>query len=212
MPSGGGRNRDDYEETTRRLLDAAANVFVNQGYDKAVVSDIARRAGVTTGAVFGRWANKSDMMAAAAEHIFEQSLPEQRMAELGISDQPVIDALSAWAVNLLRGDEAQDVLVQAFASARNNDAIRERLSSFLDEQADQLARLVKRGRAETPIDDKYTTVAVALLIQAIGVGTHLLLSADRADRNTPTGQEWAALIEGILNALSAMNTQPPPHQ
>ena len=42
----------DPDGLTEKLLDAAAEVFVEQGYDKGVVSDIARRAGATTGAIY----------------------------------------------------------------------------------------------------------------------------------------------------------------
>lgn len=47
------------DDTTRRLLDAAAQAFVEHGYERAAVSDIARRAGVTTGAVYPRWPRKT---------------------------------------------------------------------------------------------------------------------------------------------------------
>jgi len=199
--------RRDSDETTKRLLDAAAEVFVEHGYDKAVIADIARRAGVTTGAVFGRWANKSELMAAAVDHIFDQILPAERIKQLGIEDVPVIDIFSAWAGNILSGDDTQDVMVQVFASARNNDAVRERLRLFLDEQAHQIARLVDRGRDESGFDPGYSTAAVALLIQAVGVGTHLLLSTGRDDQHPPSAQEWELLVRNLFHSLAT----PPTH-
>ena len=199
--------RRNTDETTTRLLDAAAEVFVEHGYDKAVIADIARRAGVTTGAVFGRWANKSELMAAAVDHIFDQILPDQRIKQLGIDEVPVIDIFSAWAANILSGDDTQDVMVQVFASARNNEAVRQRLRFFLDEQAHQISRLVDRGRSEVDFDPGYSTAAIALLIQAVGVGTHLLLSASRDDQNLPSAEEWEALIRNLFHSLAT-----PPRQ
>ncbi len=198
--------RRDSDETTKRLLDAAAEVFVEHGYDKAVVADIARRAGVTTGAVFGRWANKSEIMAAAVDHIFEQMLPDERLKQLGVDELPIVELLSAWAANILAGDKAQDVMVQVFASARNNDAVNQRLRLFLDEQARQLASIVERGRSEATVEPCYSTASIVLLIQAIGVGTHLLLSAGRDEQHTPSAQEWDTLIRSIHDSL----TTPPP--
>ena len=175
---------------------------MEHGYDKAVIADIARRAGVTTGAVFGRWANKSELMAAAVEHIFDQILPDERIKQLGIDEVPVTDIFAAWAANILSGDDTQDVMVQVFASARNNDAVRERLRWFLDEQAHQIARLVDRGRDESGFDSGYSTAAVALLIQAVGVGTHLLLSTGRDDQNLPSAQEWESLVKSLFHSLT----------
>ena len=199
--------RRDSDETTTRLLDAAAEVFVEHGYDKAVIADIARRAGVTTGAVFGRWANKSELMAAAVDHIFDQILPDHRIKQLGIDEVPVIDIFSAWAANILAGDETQDVMVQVFASARNNDAVRERLRWFLDEQAHQIGRIVDRGRGEVDFDPGYSTAAVALLIQAVGVGTHLLLSVGRDEQHLPTPPDWEALIRSLFHSLATPPAQ-----
>ena len=99
------RRRACRHDTTKRLLDAAAEVFMEHGYDKAVIADIARRAGMTTGAVFSRWANKSELMAAAADHIFDQILPEKRIKQLGIDEVPVTDIFTAWAANILSGDD-----------------------------------------------------------------------------------------------------------
>lgn len=205
--TGDDTRRRDSDETTTRLLDAAAEVFVERGYDRSVIADIARRAGVTTGAVFSRWANKSELMAAAADHIFDQILPDQRIKKLGIDEWPVIDIFSAWAANILSGDDTQDVMVQVFASARNNDAVQERLRWFLDEQAHQIGRIVDRGRGEAGFDPGYSTAAVALLIQAVGVGTHLLLSASRDDQHLPTDSDWEALIRSLFHSLATPPTQ-----
>lgn len=196
------------DETTRRLLDAAAEVFIEDGYDKAVVANVARRAGMTVGAIYARWPRKSDVMSAAAHHIFEQILPDQMMRKFGIEEWPVADILSAWALSLLGDYKTQDVLVQAFASAHNNEAVQERLQWFLDEQADQLDRLIDRGKVELPDHPGYSTVALALLIQAIGIGTHLLLSAGRDERHIPSEHEWTAMIDRVIEALSTP-TQPP---
>ncbi len=42
-------------------------------------------------------------------------------------------------------------MVQAFSSARNNDAVHQRLTWFLDEQVRQLAHLVERHQSEGKI-------------------------------------------------------------
>ena len=195
-------SRRDVDETTRRLVEAAAAEFVEHGYDKAVVSDIARRAGVTTGAVYARWPHKSDVMVAALDRIFEEILPEKRIKEFGLDALPVSVLLVAWGVNLLSSDATQDVLVHVFGSARNNVAVKERLQRFLGEQADELDRLVERGKAEGLWDPELSTTALTLVIQAIGIGTHLLLSAERDDRHLPSEHDWAELLARLIGGLN----------
>ncbi len=106
MPENNRRRRDS-DETTTRLLDAAAEVFVEHSYDKAVVADIARRAGMTTGAVLSRWANKTQLMAATVDHLFQKILPDERVKQLGIEELPLVELLSAWYVNILIGDKTR---------------------------------------------------------------------------------------------------------
>ncbi|MDE0615900.1 MAG: TetR/AcrR family transcriptional regulator [bacterium] len=192
----------DPDGLTEKLLDAAAEVFVEQGYDKGVVSDIARRAGATTGAIYARWPDKNEMMVAALDHLLEQITPEQRMKDLGVSGMSGTDILMAWGANVLESDETQDVLVQVFGSARNNAAVQQRLQVFLNDQADQLSDLVERAKDEGLCDKEMSTPAVVLLIQAAGTGTHLLRSAGRADRHMPTVEEWVQLIAQLLSAAS----------
>ena len=176
--------------------------FVEHGYDKAVVSSIARRAGVTTGAIYARWPHKSDVMVAALDHIFEQLLPDHRVKDLGIAELPAADIAAIWGANLLRSDATQDVLVQVFGSARNNEAVQARLQRFLNDQADQLTQLVERGKDEGFCDPELSTVAVTLLCQAIGIGPHLLLSAEREDRHIPPEHEWTALLLKLIGTAN----------
>ncbi len=192
----------DPDGLTERLLDAAAEVFVEQGYDKGVVTDIARRAGATTGAIYARWPDKNEMMVAALNHLFEQITPEQRMKNLGVSGMSATEILTTWGANLLKSDDAHDVLIQVFGSARNNTAVQQSLQEFLNEQADQLSDLVEKSKDEGLWDRDISTSALALIIQAVGIGTHLVMSAERAKHHIPPEEELVELLARLLSAAS----------
>ena len=53
--------KSDKEEREQRILDAAADLFVHYGYDKTTVSDIAREAGVSKGAIYLHFKSKDDL-------------------------------------------------------------------------------------------------------------------------------------------------------
>ena len=201
------RRRGDSDETARRVIEAAAAEFVERGYDGAVISDIARRAGVTPGAIYPRWPHKSDLMASAVEHLLEQLLPERRLQNMGLAELTVPEIFELWAASLLTSDSVRDVLNQVFGSARNNAAIQQLLQRFLDEQADQLRVLVERAADEGSLDAEYDTASVTLMIHAIGIGTHLVLSAGLADRHIPSGQDWVAWMTHVI-ASAAPQTPP----
>lgn len=47
------------ESTQRRILDAGKTEFLNKGYENASMRNIAQRAGVTTGAIYGYYPDKA---------------------------------------------------------------------------------------------------------------------------------------------------------
>ena len=207
--SGEPRRRGDSEQTARRVVEAAAAEFIERGYDAAVISNIARRAGVTPGAIYPRWPHKSDLMAAAVEHLLEQLLPERRLQELGLAELSPPEILQVWGAHLLTSDSVRDVLNQVFGSARSNAEIQQLLQRFLDEQADQLRGLVERAREEGSFDLEYDTASMTLMIHAVGIGTHLVLSAGLADRHIPSEQDWVAWL---MHVIASAAGQTPPDQ
>ena len=183
------------------MLDAAAAEFVAHGYEKTVVSDIARRAGVTVGAIYARWPGKSEVMVAALDHFFERLLPERRMEQMGLTAMSTPDLLEEWGVRLLDSHEVQDVLIQAFGSARNNPAIQARVQQFLDDHVDQMRCLVESGRSQGHYDPGFSTGSVTLLCEAIGIGAHVLISTGLDDRHIPSEEEWRELLAAVIHLI-----------
>ena len=55
------------QQSLRRILDAAEFVMARQGYEKATISSICRRAGLTSGAFYARFSSKLDLLAPLVE-------------------------------------------------------------------------------------------------------------------------------------------------
>jgi AcrR family transcriptional regulator len=55
---------------------AARAVFAEKGYNDALVSDIAERAGVVEGSIYRYFTNKRDLLVRVAEHWYEEMLEE----------------------------------------------------------------------------------------------------------------------------------------
>ena len=54
-------------QTKKRILAAAQKIFTERGFAKASLSDIAREANVTRGAIYWHFSNKSELLAALME-------------------------------------------------------------------------------------------------------------------------------------------------
>lgn len=58
---------DKRERTRTRLLDAALALTREKGFDRTTLQDIAERAGMTTGAIYGNFRNRDALFMALAE-------------------------------------------------------------------------------------------------------------------------------------------------
>src|SRR5690349_7900620 len=83
------------ERTRARLLDAADETFRRDGYHGTDLREVARRAGVTTGAVYWSFPSKADLFLA----VFDRNL-EQRLQEVvALMEEPSPSKRSARAVS-----------------------------------------------------------------------------------------------------------------
>ena len=69
-PEGGKRER-----TRRRLIEAAAAVIAEKGFDRASLEEIAALAGMTRGAVYGNFKNKEELFLALIETRWQPIVP-----------------------------------------------------------------------------------------------------------------------------------------
>ncbi|HEY8569359.1 TetR family transcriptional regulator [Microbulbifer sp.] len=72
------RTKEDALETRERILDAAIEVFDQRGVSRPSLTEIAELAGVTRGAVYGHFQNKTDLFGALADRI---QLPDESLCQ-----------------------------------------------------------------------------------------------------------------------------------
>jgi AcrR family transcriptional regulator len=88
-PAGTGRPRRSSRET---LQDAATELFLEQGYEKTTVDDIARRAGVARGTFFNYFPAKGDLLWADLDPALDAlpgvlaTMPTGQSPALGVRD------------------------------------------------------------------------------------------------------------------------------
>jgi TetR/AcrR family fatty acid metabolism transcriptional regulator len=77
MAQTGARRQVNRLPAERRILEimlAARSVFIEKGYDDALISDIAERAGVVEGSIYRFFTNKRDLLVRVVEHWYEEML------------------------------------------------------------------------------------------------------------------------------------------
>jgi len=112
------------EQSTReRILDVALDLFVEKGYDKTSLREIAERMGFTKAALYYHFASKSDLLMAL--HLRLHQLTEAALDELG--DGPV--TVRAWEAFLDQAIDKMQANRKLFAMHQRNQSAFEELHS-----------------------------------------------------------------------------------
>jgi len=77
IPSPRGKPKGDKRERTRAaLLEAARALIRENGYERTTLEEVARRAGMTTGAIYGNFKNRDELFIALGQKYWAPIAPE----------------------------------------------------------------------------------------------------------------------------------------
>jgi AcrR family transcriptional regulator len=117
------------QRTREKIVASAKQLFAERGYEGATIRDIAKAAGMSTGAVFASFTDKSDLFTEIAEAEQTQLYAAMRAAAEGLQGRSAILAmLDAAAERQL----AAAALFQAIMSALWTPALADRMRRRLD--------------------------------------------------------------------------------
>ncbi len=186
------------DPTRDRLIEAAAAVFAEKGYDGAGVQEIARRAGFTTGAIYGRFRGKAELLLAAIEAHTTNELGEL-FAEHRF-DGRVTDVLTTVGSHLITDpfDEGQALLLEAFVAARRDPEVAELVRGLLVQRAEMFTALVAEAKATGSITEELDSESIVRFCHAVGFGFLLFGAIDLAP---PAAGPWQQLIGQLVRAL-----------
>lgn len=193
-PAGASRT----DETARRLLAAAAEVFAEKGYDRAGVAEIARRAGLTTGAIYSRFTGKAELLAEAIRQCTPDEF-DQLFAEHGFEGQAK-DILQTVGSHLVTREpsQLQTVLLEAFVAARRDHDVATLLREQFDARRSRLAALLDAGKEAGIVDPSLDTYAVVHFAHAVGLG---FLLYEALGMKHPDERSWNEVVARVVAAL-----------
>lgn len=196
--SSAGSESAPVDEIRMALIDAAAEIFAEEGYSGARVQSIAERAGLTTGAIYNRFSGKSELLLEALDRHTSALLNDLAEAELGARD-----ILQTVGVALLDDESpASALLLESFMAARREEDIAERLRPRLADERARLAKLVDAEKGEGLLSADLDTAAVVTFCQSVGLGMRML---GVIEAQMPDPAEWQRVIATLLASLSPEN-------
>ncbi len=189
----------------KRLLAAAAEVFAERGYDRAGVAEIARRAGLTTGAIYSRFTGKADLLVSALHDQAEDEL-DALFADHRFEGR-VEDILTIAGSHLVSRSTSPDqaLLLEAFVAARRDPAVSELLRLRMQERRDRLTVIIETAKEGGGISTDLDTEALVAFCHAVGLG---FLLFDALDLAVPPAREWEQLIALLVAAVRRGDANP----
>lgn len=133
------RTKQESEQTRQQILQAARREFVRRGVARTTLSHIAASAGVTRGAIYWHFANKTDLFRAMREQVSLPLIDRMNFALLSASDEDPLAAIGAFLSSLIdsiAGDNATLRTLQIMAFK----------CEYVDEFQSELARQTRRCR------------------------------------------------------------------
>lgn len=142
--------------TRGKVLEAAGNLFAERGYDAATIRDIAKGAGMSTGAVFANFQDKSELFEAVLAENMAGTL-EAFQAAATAEGRAAERLTSALLVGYHRGLEHLPLVQAIFARAwfqpeDANDRQRALAKPFVETVAGILQAGIREGELRQDID------------------------------------------------------------
>lgn len=178
-----------------RLVEAAAEVFAERGYEGARVQEIVRRAGLSTGAIYTNFRNKADLLLAAVGTAQVDSL----FATIELAADAA-DGLRFAGHELPTARRAtRPLLFEAMVAARRDPEVaallRRRLMKFRSLMAHAIASGQHTGSVAPDIDAN----AAAEFCQALGMGFLLMEAVGLPHAGDA---EWSDLIDRLVDSIT----------
>jgi TetR/AcrR family transcriptional regulator, transcriptional repressor for nem operon len=162
-------SRAQADENRERIIDTAAQLFREKGFDGIGLNDLMQAAGLTRGGFYGHFESKQDLAAQACRRALEANaatLRDEAHADLAgfvdfyLSDTHCADPGSGCTLAALAGDVARQ-------DAALRGVLREGVEHFVDALASRMAGATDAARREAALASLVTLVGAVVVARAV---------------------------------------------
>ena len=208
------RTKEEAQETRNRILDTAEHVFFDKGVSRTSLTDIAEAAGVTRGAIYWHFRNKSDLFEAMFarvkmpfEELIEPTIDTNEPDPLARIRTLIMHVFEGTATNPQRA-RVLDILYfkcefteeMGAVLSRHTDAMRD----GREKMAAGLRNAVAKGQLPVDLDTRQASIMLHGFLG--GMLADWLLSPDYVDLKTKAGAYIDAIFD-MFRYSPALRTQ-----
>lgn len=190
--------------TRAALLEAAIEVFRERGYEGTRLAEVARRCGLTTGAVYSGFENKDALLSEAVWEASGRAIDEPLYDGVGTPASPI--ARVRVVLGGILHAPNRDLHVEAMVATRRSPrfAVVARARGKL--RVDRMRELLGNARRRGEVDPGLDVDAVTYLLLSILSGVALL---DAAGTDRPTDEAWQEVVDRLVATLGIPATTEP---
>ena len=182
------------DELEDRLLDAAASAFARRGFDGTRIADIVREAGLSAGAVYGRFSSREDLLRRA---IISRSVPH--LSSAPEAPARVADLVSRRAAHTESElSEVDALLLEAFVAARRHPPIADALQEAQHQWSEGVRPLVDAALEDGSLSAALEVDAVLYFLRVLRLGRSLLRSSGVP---APEQAAWEEVVGRVVASL-----------
>ena len=166
-------SREQTAANRERIVEAAAQLFRERGFEGIGVADLMKEAGLTHGGFYGHFSSKEDLIAEASARALTQSLALWgKLAERAHGDSLTAIA-GAYLTSKHRDDPGAGCLLAALGPdvSRQGPAVRRAVTDYVRSACDLLANLVpgksKAARRQKAMSTYATLVGAMVMARAV---------------------------------------------
>jgi AcrR family transcriptional regulator len=190
------------EATRARLIELAADIFADEGYAAASIRDIAHRSGLSSGAIYGTFRGKADLLAEVVDAALASDVDTLPTAVQQLT-LPEIDAYQY--EHAAERTRLRALLLEAAAAARADGDIRDRLRETMLPRIDMATEAHEEWRDRAGVDPSIDMRALVTLIWSADLGLSVL---DALGVDLPDVGAWSDLMRRLLHSLEAPDAEP----
>jgi TetR/AcrR family transcriptional regulator, transcriptional repressor for nem operon len=166
-------SREQAAQNRERILDAAAQLFRERGFDGIGVADLMKEAGLTHGGFYGHFSSKDDLIAQASARELTRSLAFWSQVVEGASGNRLSAIAERYLTNTHRDNPGTGCMLAALGPdvARQGQPVRSAVTDYVRSAVDLLTTLVpgkfKAARRQKAISAYATLVGAMVLARAV---------------------------------------------
>jgi AcrR family transcriptional regulator len=183
------------EEARTRILSAANQVFGEKGYRQATMDDVAKKLGVSKGALYLYFASKEELFAEICRSE-PQAFKEILYSCFGENKHPLDSAGEFFDKMLKRYGSESGLSFEIFSEASHNPALRKILKRTQDDYAKTLLNYLEEGRKLGFIDTELDLAPLTYALVGLWNGIETLIVSGLPIQDAR--QAWLAGFKAIF--------------